>query len=49
VDHPSFGPAILSRLLEAEGYRVAILPQPDWKKASSFSAHGRPRLGELIS
>lgn len=49
VDHPSFGPAILSRLLEADGFRVAILPQPDWKNVSSFAALGRPRLGVLIS
>jgi len=49
VDHPSFGPAILSRLLEAEGYRVAMLPQPDWKRPDAFAALGRPRLGVLIS
>ena len=49
VDHPSFGPAIISRVLEAEGYRVAILAQPDWRKVSSFTALGRPRLGVLLS
>lgn len=49
VDHPSFGPAIISRILEAEGYRVAILAQPDWKKPSAFTALGRPRLGVLVS
>lgn len=49
VDHPSFGPALLSRLLEADGYRVAILAQPDWKKPSAFTTLGRPRLGVLIS
>lgn len=49
VDHPSFGPAIISRLLEHEGYRVAILAQPDWRKAESFTALGRPRLAVLIS
>ncbi len=49
VDHPSFGTAIISRLLEAEGYRVAILAQPDWKQPESFAALGRPRLGVLIS
>ena len=49
VDHPSFGPAIISRLLEHEGYRVAILAQPDWRKAESFTAFGRPRLAVLIS
>ena len=49
VDHPSFGPAIISRLLEHEGYRVAILAQPDWRKVSAFTALGRPRLGVLLS
>lgn len=49
VDHPTFGPAIISRLLEHEGYRVAILAQPDWRKAESFTALGRPRLAVLIS
>ena len=49
VDHPSFGPAIISRLLEAEGYRVAILAQPDWRKVSSFTVLGRPRLGVMLS
>ena len=37
VDHPSFGPAILGRMLEANGYRVAIVPQPDWSSASKLS------------
>ncbi|WP_297212209.1 YgiQ family radical SAM protein [uncultured Flavonifractor sp.] len=49
VDHPSFGPAIISRVLEAEGYRVAILAQPDWRKVESFTALGRPRLGVMLS
>ena len=49
VDHPSFGPAIISRVLEAEGYRVAVMAQPDWRKPSSFTDLGRPRLGVLIS
>ena len=49
VDHPSFGTAIISRLLEQEGYRVAVLAQPDWRQAESFSALGRPRLGVLLS
>lgn len=49
VDHPSFGPAILSRLLESDGYRVAMMPQPDWKRPEAFTALGRPRLGVLIS
>ncbi len=49
VDHPSFGPTIIGRVLEAKGYRVAILPQPDWHSAESFKALGRPRLGVMIS
>lgn len=49
VDHPSFGVAILSRLLEKEGYRVCILPQPDYKSTKDFLKFGRPRLGVLIS
>ena len=48
VDHPSFGPAIIGRILEAEGYRVAVLAQPDWHSAEAFAALGRPRLGVLI-
>ena len=49
VDHPSFGAAIISRVLEAEGYRVAVLAQPDWRKTEAFTVLGRPRLGVLIS
>ncbi len=49
VDHPSFGTAIISRVLESQGYRVAILSQPDWKKVESFTRLGRPTLGVLIS
>ncbi len=49
VDHPSFGVAILSRLLEKEGYRVCILPQPDYKSTDDFKKFGKPRLGVLIS
>ena len=49
VDHPSFGTAIVGRVLEAEGYRVAVLAQPDWKNPQSFTALGRPRLGVMIS
>lgn len=48
VDHPSFGHAIISRVLESRGYRVAILPQPDWHSAESFKSLGRPRLGVLV-
>ena len=49
VDHPSFGPAIISRLLEREGYRVAVLAQPDWRDPAAFTALGRPRLGVMLS
>ncbi|MGN0397758.1 MAG: YgiQ family radical SAM protein, partial [Candidatus Fimimorpha sp.] len=49
VDHPSFGHAIISRVLEAHGYRVAILPQPDWKDENAIREFGRPRLGFLVS
>ena len=44
VDHPSFGMAIIGRLLERHGFRVGIISQPDWQSASAFSALGRPRL-----
>ena len=49
VDHPSFGVAIISRVLEAEGFRVAILSQPDYKSAEDFKRLGRPRLGFLVT
>ncbi len=49
VDHPSFGHAIISRVLEANGYRVGIISQPDWKDEESICALGRPRLGFLVS
>ncbi len=49
VDHPSFGTTIIARLLEAEGFRVAVMAQPDWKDPKSFAALGRPRLGVMIS
>ena len=49
VDHSSFGHAIISRVLESHGYRVAILPQPDWHSAKPIKAMGRPRLGVLVS
>ena len=48
VDHPSFGTAVIARVLEAEGYRVAILAQPDWHDAEAFRAMGRPKYGVLI-
>lgn len=49
VDHPSFGMAIISRVLEHAGYRVGIICQPDWTDPASISALGEPRLGFLIS
>lgn len=49
VDHPSFGLAIISRVLEAEGYRVAMLPQPDWHSCEPFKAFGRPKIGFLVT
>lgn len=49
VDHPSFGGVVIARVLEAEGYRVAYLAQPDWHSAEPFQAMGRPRLGVMIS
>ena len=49
VDHPSFGVAIISRVLEAAGYRVAILSQPDYKSVTDFKRFGRPRLGFLVT
>lgn len=49
VDHSSFGPAIISRLLEAFGYKVGIIAQPDWKDKNSIAVLGAPRLGFLVS
>ena len=49
VDHPSFGPAIISRLLESRGYRVGMIPQPDWRKKESVQVFGEPRLGFLVT
>ncbi len=49
VDHPSFGVAIISRVLEHYGYRVGIIPQPDWRDVNSFRVLGRPRLGFLVT
>lgn len=49
VDHPSFGPAIISRVLESHGYTVGIISQPDWKKKDSIQILGEPRLGFLVS
>ncbi len=49
ADHPSFGPALIGRVLEAEGYRVGIIPQPDWRRVESFRVLGKPNLAFLIS
>ena len=49
VDHPSFGHAIITRLLESRGYRVGIIAQPDWRKLESVQVFGEPRLGFLVS
>ncbi|MBR4018772.1 MAG: YgiQ family radical SAM protein, partial [Clostridia bacterium] len=49
IDHPSFGPAIISRVLQDKGYTVGIISQPDWHSAEDFKRLGRPRLGFLIS
>jgi uncharacterized radical SAM protein YgiQ len=48
IDHPSFGSAIIARVLEAEGFRVAVLAQPDWHDAEAFRAMGRPRYAVMI-
>ena len=48
IDHPSFGTAIIARVLEAEGYRVAVLAQPDWHSADAFREMGRPRYSVMI-
>ncbi len=49
VDHPSFGSAIICRILERAGYRVAILAQPNWRNANDFTRFGRPNYGFLVS
>lgn len=49
VDHHSFGTAIIGRLLERYGYKVAVLPQPNYKSAEDFQRFGKPRLGFLIN
>ena len=49
VDHPSFGHAIISRILEANNYRVGIISQPDWKNKKSIVIYGEPRLGFLVA
>ena len=49
VDHPSFGHAIISRVLENAGYTVGIISQPDWRNPKSIDVVGKPRLGFLVS
>lgn len=49
VDHPSFGHAIITRLLESRGYKVGIIPQPDWRSADAFKILGKPKLAFLVS
>ena len=49
VDHPSFGMAIITRLLEHAGYKVAVIAQPDWKEDESITVCGEPRLAFLVS
>ena len=49
VDHPSFGHAIISRILEAHGFRIGIIAQPDWKNPESITVFGRPKLGFLVT
>lgn len=49
VDHPSFGAAIITRVLESKGYRVAVLSQPNWKDKKDFMQFGKPRLGFFIT
>ena len=49
VDHPSFGTAVVARVLEAEGYSVCIIPQPDWRDTRDFTRFGRPRLAFLVN
>lgn len=49
VDHPSFGAAIITRLLESRGYSVGMIAQPDWRKKDSIAVFGEPRLGFLVS
>ncbi|MBR1532281.1 MAG: YgiQ family radical SAM protein [Eubacterium sp.] len=49
VDHPSFGASIITRVLEAKGFKVAVLSQPDWKSTADFVQFGKPRLAFLIT
>ena len=49
VDHPSFAASVISRVLESKGYKVGIVPQPDWRTEKDFLVMGRPKLGVLVS
>ncbi len=49
IDHPSFGAAIITRMLESKGYRVCVVAQPDWKSTKDFMRFGKPRLAFLVS
>ena len=49
VDHPSFGAAIITRVLESHGYKVGVIAQPDWNDSASVALLGEPRLGFLVS
>ena len=49
IDHPSFGTAIIARVLQSKGYSVGILAQPDWHDVNAFKSLGKPRLGFLVS
>ena len=49
VDHPSFGPAVIGRVLESHGYTVVMLSQPDWRRPESIQVYGEPRLAFLVS
>ena len=49
VDHPSFGAAIITRMLESKGYKVCFIAQPDWRSTDDFTKFGKPRLAFLVS
>ena len=49
VDHPSFGASIITRVLQAKGFKVAVLSQPDWKSTADFEQFGKPRLAYFIT
>ncbi len=49
VDHPSFGAAIITRVTEDAGFRVAVISQPDWRSDKDFKRFGKPRLGFFVS